>query len=68
MQVVHQLPSQPKLVTDYNLEEHSLTRVIDSTIHTIYLKNKTSISDLARLSKLPDEEFKLMAYLQRKKD
>lgn len=68
MTIIHQLPDRPKIASEYDIERHSLTRVLDSTIHTIYLKDKTSIADLDRLSKLDNESFSLMAYLQKKKD
>lgn len=68
MTIIHKLPAQPEIISDYNKDKHSLTRIIDSTIHTIYLKNKTSIQDLDRLSRLDNEAFILMAYLQKKKD
>ena len=67
MRITHQLLTE-KTISDYDLATHSLSRIIDSKIHTVYLKQKTAISDLARLSKLPNEEFMLMAYLQNKKD
>ena len=68
MTVTHRLPAQPVIISDYDLETHSLTRIINSKIVTIYLKDKTSIADLARLSKIDDESFELMAYLQHKKE
>ena len=65
MRVTHTTTTD-KLITDYDLTTHSLTRIIDSHIHTVYLKHKTSIGDLARISKIDDEAFQLLASLQKK--
>lgn len=67
MRITHQLPDRPAIISDYDIEAHSLTRVLDSTIHTILLKDKNTIADLDRLSKLDNESFSLMAYLQKVK-
>lgn len=67
MTVIHKLPSRPPITSEYDMKTHTLTRVIDSTIHTIHLKHRTTIEDLERLSSLDDESFALMAYLQKEK-
>jgi len=45
-----------------------LTRIINSKIHSISMRHKTSLSDLYRLTILDNETFELMAYLQKKEE
>lgn len=59
--------------SEYNIVDHSLTRIIESKIETINLKPRGNIpcqdylEKLERLSKLDNTTFKDLAYLQRKK-
>ena len=53
--------------TEYDPDTNDLTRIITSKIHTINMKDKTTLSDLQRLTELDNESFELMAYLQRSK-
>ena len=54
--------------TEYDPDTTELTRIIDSKIHVIDMKDKTTLADLNRLTSLDNESFELMAYLQKKKD
>ena len=65
MTVTHRLHDRPAIQSEFCIEDNSLTRVIDSNIQTIYLKDRTSLEDLNRLSSLDDETFSLMAGLQK---
>ena len=67
MLIKHRLPDRQPIESEYCQDGHTLTRIIDSKIQTIHLKDKTTIADLSRLSMLDNESFALMAYLQKEK-
>ena len=43
-----------------------LTRIINSKVHTISMRHKTTLKDLYRLTSIDDEAFELMAELQKR--
>ena len=58
--------SQHNHRTEYNIKTETLTRIVDSKLHSFNLSklDNPSIEDLARLANIDDEAFSLMAYIQ----
>ncbi len=55
------------LQSEYDPTTHSLTRILNSHIYTIYMKpSQTQITDLQRFTSLPNDLFIDLAYLQRR--
>ena len=44
---------------------NTLSRAIDSTLHSVLLRPDPKISEVSRLADLPNEEFKLLANIQK---
>ena len=54
------------LRTEYDQHTNSLTRIVQPHIYTVYLKHRTDIATLYRISQLDDEVFSGLANISRR--